>query len=232
MKRINRFAVIIILALFAYATADACTNILVTKGASTDGSTMVTYNADAGGFFEELVFIPHATWEKGDSLEIYDWDSGKYLGKIAQVEETFRVVSHINEYQVSIGETTFGGRKELRDTNGIMDYGSLIRVALTRAKTAREAIKIIDELVQTYGYYSSGESFSICDPNEVWFFEILGKGGKETGAVWVARKVPDGMISAHANQARITNIPMDDPENCMYSPDVITYSFQGHPSVY
>ncbi len=224
MKKLNIIAIMVALAFLSYVTADACTNLMVTKGASADGSTMVTYNADAGGFFEELVYIPHATWEEGAMLKIYDWDSGKYLGEIPQIPETYRVVSHMNEYQVSIGETTFGGRKELHDTTGIMDYGSLIRVTLTRAKTAREAIKIIDNLVQTYGYYSSGESFSICDPNEVWFFEIISKGMEEKGAVWVARRVPDGMIAAHANQSRITTFPLDDPENCMYSPDVITFA--------
>lgn len=224
MKSLSKITALIAIVLLGAFTADACTNLLVTKGASADGSTMVTYNADAGGFYEELVFIPHAEWEEGDSLEIYEWDTGKYLGKIAQEKETYRVVSNMNEYQVTIGETTFGGRKELQDTTGIMDYGSLIRVTLTRAKTAREAIKVMTDLVEEYGYYSSGESFSIADPNEVWILEMLGKGGKEKGAVWAARKIPDGMICAHANQARIREVPMDDPENTLYSPDVISFA--------
>ncbi|MFW6276190.1 MAG: dipeptidase [Bacteroidota bacterium] len=205
----------------AYAITDACTNLLVTKGASTDGSTMIFYSADAGGFMEPLYFLPAQKHEKGDSIEIYDWDTGKYLGKIPQVEETYQVVGNMNEFQVSIGETTFTGRKELRDTTGIIDYGSLMRLALQRAKTAREAIDVIDNLLQTYGYYSTGESFSIADPNEVWYMEMIGKGPGNTGAVWVARKVPDGYISAHANQARITTFPTNDPENTLYTEDVI-----------
>lgn len=206
------------------STTDACTNFIVTKGASADGSTMITYNADAGGFMEPLVYMPAAKYGPEDLLEVYDWDSGKYLGKIKQVAETYLVIGNINEYQVSIGETTFTGREELRDTTAIIDYGSLIRIALQRSKTAREAIKIMDALVTEYGYYSTGESFSVADPNEVWIFEIIGKGGKEKGANWVAVKIPDGYVSAHANQARIHQFPLNDPENCLYSKDVITFA--------
>jgi len=185
---------------------------------------MITYNADAGGFMEPLRFHPPADYKEGDSLEIYDWDTGKFLGKIAQVKHTYRVIGNMNEWQVSIGETTFGGREECRDTNGIMDYGSLMYIALQRAKTAREAIKVMTDLVSEYGYYSHGESFSIGDPNEVWILEMLGKGGKEKGAVWVARRIPDGYVAAHANQARIRKIIENDPENCLYSKDVKTFA--------
>lgn len=213
-----------IIYLGATIRSEACTNLLVSKGASKDGSTMITYNADAGGFMEPLYFHQGGKHKKGDSIPIYDWDSHKYLGKIAQAAETYSVIGHINEWQVSIGETTFGGRKELRDTNGIIDYGSLMTLALQRSKTAREAIKVMGELVAEYGYYSSGESISIADPNEVWIMEIIGKGGKEKGAVWVALKVPDGYICAHANQARIRTFPLNDPENCIYTPDIIDFA--------
>lgn len=210
--------------MLSYEIVFPCTNFLITKGASADGSTMITYNADAGGFMERLAYHPAGKWGPKDSLAVYDWDTGKYLGKIKQAPETYLVVGNINEYQVSIGETTFTGIKELQDTNGIMDYGSLIRITLQRAKTAREAIKIMDELTSEYGYYSTGESFSVADPNEVWIMEMIGKGGKEKGAVWVAVRIPDGYISAHANQARIRKFPLNDPENCLYSKDVITFA--------
>jgi dipeptidase len=196
----------------------------VTKGASADGSTMITYNADAGGFMEPLYFQAAKDYQPGDSVDIYDWDSGKYLGKIKQVAHTYSVIGSMNEYQVSIGETTYGGRPELRDTLGKVDYGSLMWLALHRAKTAREAIKIMAEIVNEYGYYSSGESFSVADPNEVWIMDFIGKGTGNKGAVWVALRVPDGYISGHANQARIMNFPLKDPENCMYAPDVIDFA--------
>ena len=210
--------------IFSAINSHACTNFLVSRGASADSSVMVTYNADAGVFMEPLFYLPAADHEPGDSIKVFDWDTGKYLGNIAQVEHTYRVIGNMNEHQVAIGETTFTGRKELRDTNGIIDYGSLMRLALQRAKTAREAIKVMTDLVAEYGYYSTGESFSIADKDEVWIMEMIGKGGKEKGAVWVARRVPDGYISAHANQARIRDIPMDDPENCLYSEDVIEFA--------
>lgn len=203
-----------------------CTNILVTKGASADGSVMISYNADAGGFMEPLYFAPARDWNPNDSVEIYDWDSHKYLGKIKQVPHTYQVVGLINEYQVSIGETTFGGREELRDTTGIIDYGSLMQLALQRAKTAREAIKVMTSLVAEYGYYSSGESFSIADPNEAWIMDMIGKGVGRKGAVWVAVKIPDGYISMHANHSRIREFPLNDPENCLYAPDVIDFAIE------
>ncbi len=204
--------------------ASACTNVLITKNASADGSTMISYAADSHVLFGELYFWPAANHADGAMLDIYEWDTGKYLGQIAQAPKTYRVIGNMNENQVSIAETTFGGRKELRDTTGIMDYGSLIYVALQRAKTARDAINIMTSLVEEYGYYSSGESFSIADPNEIWIMEMIGKGPNNKGAVWVARKVPDGYISAHANQARITTFPLNDEENCIYSTDVISFA--------
>jgi len=204
----------------------SCTNLIVSKGASADGSVMITYNADAGGFMEPLYYMPAKDYKLGDSLDIYEWDSGKYMGRIKQVEHTFNVVGLINEYQVSIGETTFGGRPELRDTNGILDYGSLMQLALQRAKTAREAIKVITDLVAEYGYYSSGESMSIADAEEAWIFEIIGKGPGRKGAIWVARKVPDGYICAHANHPRIREVPLNDKENCLYAKDIISFAIE------
>ena len=157
-------------------------------------------------------------------LKIYEWDTGKYLGEISQALRTYNVVGNMNEHQLTIGETTFGGRPELVDTTGVMDYGSLIYVTLQRAKNAREAIKIMTDLVAQHGYYSSGESFSIADPNEVWVMELIGKGTGNKGAVWVAIRIPDDCVSAHANQARIQQFPLNDPENCIYAPDVISFA--------
>jgi len=202
----------------------ACTNFLVGKAASLDGSTMISYNADSYFLFGALYHYPAATYPAGTMLDIHDWDSGKYLGKIKQIEKTFSVVGNINEHQVSIGETTFGGRTELVDSTAIMDYGSLIYIALQRAKTAREAIKVMTDLVAEYGYFSEGESFSIADPNEVWIMEMVGKGANNKGAVWVAQRIPDDCVSAHANQARITTFPYDDKNNCLYSEDVIAFA--------
>ena len=207
-----------------YNNTCACTNFIVTKGASADGSVMVTYSADSYGFYGELYHFPAAVYNDGAWLEIYEWDSGKYLGRIPQAEVTYNVVGNMNEYQVVIGETTFGGREELVDPKGIIDYGSLMYIALQRSKSAREAIKVMTDLVAEYGYHSSGESFSIGDANEAWILEMIGKGEEKTGAVWVAVKIPDGYISGHANQSRITTFPLDDPENCIYSPDVISFA--------
>ncbi len=204
----------------------ACTNFLVTKGASADGSTMISYTADSHTLYGELYYWAARDYKPGTMLDIYEWDTGKFLGKIKQVAHTYTVVGNMNEHQLAIGETTYGGREELVDTNGIMDYGSLIYIALQRAKTAREAIKIMGDLVAEYGYYSSGESFSISDANEVWIMEMIGKGAGNKGAVWVAMRIPDGYISGHANQARITTFPLNDPENCIYAADVITFARQ------
>ena len=204
--------------------ATACTNFLITKGASVDGSTMITYACDSHELYGELYYLPPGDHIPGSKLSIFEWDSGKFLGQIAQVAHTYAVVGLMNEFQVAIGETTYGGRSDLRNEEGIMDYGSLMFIALQRAKTAREAIKVMGDLVAEYGYCSSGESFSISDPHEVWIMDMIGKGPGNKGAVWVARRVPDGYISAHANQARIRTFPMKDKENCLYSPDVISFA--------
>lgn len=205
----------------------ACTNFLITKGASVDGSAMITYAADSHTLYGELYYSPAADYPKGTMLDIYEWDTGKFLGKIEQVEHTYSVVGNINEHQLAIGETTFGGRSELHhQPDAIMDYGSLMYIALQRAKTAREAIEVMTDLVEKYGYYSEGESFSISDPDEVWIMEMIGKGENEKGAVWVALRVPDGYICGHANQARITTFPLKDPENCMYAKDVISFAHE------
>jgi len=192
-----------------------CTNLLVTKGASKDGSVMLTYTCD-GEFHPILTRTPATDQSPGDSVEIRDW-SGNLRGKIAQVKHTYSVVRLINEHQLVIGETTFSGREELINPQGLMHYWDLMQFALQRAKTAREAIKVITGLVDEYGYRSSGESFSIADTEEAWILEMIGPGPGGKGAVWAAVKVPDGYISAHANKARIGEFPMDDPDNCMYS---------------
>ena len=210
--------------LLAAKTGWACTNFLAGKGATVDGSTLVTYAADSYSLYGALYHYPAATYPPGTMLDIHEWDTGEYLGQITQAERTYSVIGNMNEHQLCIGETTFGGRPELVDTTGIMDYGSLIYVTLQRARTAREAIRTMDALVQEYGYYSSGESFSIADPDEVWIMELIGKGPGRKGAVWVARRLPDNCVSAHANQARITTFPKNDPENCLYSPDVISFA--------
>lgn len=224
MKLKSKFLAATFALLLPTAAVFACTNIIVTKGATTDGSALVTYSADSHTLYGELYFNPASIYEKSAVRAIYDWDSGKFLGNIPQVGQTYQRMGNMNEHQLIITETTFGGRSELHDANGKIDYGSLIYVTLERAKTAREAIKTIGELVAANGYYSSGESFSIVDKDEAWIMEIIGKGGLEKGAVWVAVRIPDGYISAHANQARITTFPLNDPENCIYSSDVITFA--------
>ncbi len=202
----------------------SCTNFIITKGASVDGSVMISYTADSYEAYGELYHYPAAVYQNGAWLEIYEWDTGKYLGKIPQASVTYNVIGNMNEHQVVIGETTFGGREELSIPNGILDYGSMMYIALQRSKTAREAIKVMTDLVSEFGYYSSGESFSIGDANEAWILELIGKGEGNKGAVWVAVKIPDGNISAHANQSRITTFPLNDSENCLYSPDVISFA--------
>jgi len=210
--------------LLTFNTGFACTNFLVGKAASLDGSTLISYSADSYFLFGALYHYPAATYPDGSILDINEWDTGKYLGKIKQVEKTYSVIGNMNEFQLSIGETTFGGRTELEDTTGIMDYGSLIYIALQRSRNAREAIQVMTNLVTEYGYYSSGESFSIADPNEVWIMEMIGKGRNNKGAVWVAQRIPDDCVSAHANQARITTFPYDDKNNCLYSEDVVAFA--------
>ncbi len=202
----------------------SCTNFLVGKKASTDGSTMISYSADSYNLYGELYHWPAMKYNAGEILKVYEWDTGKYLGEIPQVLQTYNVLGNMNEHQLAIGETTFTGRRELSDSTGVMDYGSLIYITLQRSKTAREAISIMTELVKDHGYYSTGESFSIADPNEVWVMELIGKGAGNKGAVWVAVRIPDDCVSAHANQARIQQFPLDDAENCIYSPDVISFA--------
>ena len=213
------------------ATAFACTNFIVTKGASTDGSVMVTYAADSHQLYGAL-YKHNGGKRKEKMLAVNEWDTGRYLGLIEQVPTTYSTVSNMNEHSLIITETTYGGRAELFDDKGIMDYGSLIYIALQRAKTAREAIDVIVELANTYGYASSGESFSIADKNEAWIMELIGKGSKlddkgnnlRKGIVWVARRIPDGYVSGHANQARISTFPLNDKENCLYASDVISFA--------
>ena len=214
---------VLLVIILAASTAAACTNFLVTAGASEDGSTMVTYTADSHSFYGELYYRPAGEHAPGTMLPVYEWDTGKYLGEIAQPPVTYSVVGNMNEHQVTIGETTFGGRK-LRDPEAIIDYGSLMFITLQRSRTAREAIEVMTSLVNEYGYYSSGESFSIGDPEEVWIMDLIGKGPENKGAVWVARRVPDGYISGHANAARIRQFPLNDSDNTLYAPDVIDFA--------
>ena len=220
----NRLLLTVALMVGAVVQGLACTNMIVGKRASKDGSVIVSYSADSYGMFGQLYHFPAAKHGKDAMRKIYEWDSGKFLGEIKEAAETYNVMGNMNEFQVTIGETTFGGREELADPNGIMDYGSLIYVALQRSRTAKEAIKVMTDLVKEYGYYSSGESFSIADPNEAWIMEMIGKGPGNKGAVWVAVRIPDDCVAAHANQSRIHQFPLNDKENCIYSPDVISFA--------
>ncbi len=214
-----------IAAIFAagHFTASACTSLIAAPGATADGSAMITYAADSHTLYGELYSTPAADHAPGEMREVRDWDTGRLLGHIPQPAHTYATVGNINEHGLAISESTWGGRVELVDTTGIIDYGSLIYITLERAKTAREAIKTMTDLVAEYGYASEGESFSIADGNEAWIMEMIGKGGKSKGAVWVARRIPDGMISGHANHARIHTFPLNDPET-LYSPDVINFA--------
>ena len=207
----------------AWVAGIACTNFVVGKDASVDGSTMLSYAADSYSFYGFLHHAPAADYAEGAVREVKDWDTGKPLCTIPQVAHTYNVVGNMNEHQLTIGETTWGGRPELEIGEGI-DYGSLIYIALERCKTAREAIKCMTDLVAEYGYASSGETFSIADPNEVWLMELIGKGKVEKGAVWVAQRIPDDCIAAHANQARFTTINFKDKENWMWSKDVVSFA--------
>ncbi|MDE6089952.1 MAG: C69 family dipeptidase [Duncaniella sp.] len=202
----------------------ACTSLIAGKKATADGSVLVTYAADSHTLYGELYNRPGGKHAPGSMRKITEWDTGKYLGEIPEVAETYTTIGNMNEHGLTISESTWGGRQELEDTTGIMDYGSLIYVTLERAKTAREAIKIMTDLVNDYGYHSSGESFSIADADEAWIMELIGKGGKEKGAVWVARRIPDDCIAGHANHPRIHKFPMNDKENTIYSPDVIDFA--------
>lgn len=202
----------------------ACTNLIVGKKASADGSVFVSYSADDFGSFGYLRHYPAGKHEKGSTRSVYDWETNNYLGEIEEAEETYNVVGNMNEYQLTITETTFGGRSELEHTEGMLDYGSLIYITLQRAKTAREAIKVLTGLIDRYGYRSEGESFTIADKEEAWVMDLIGKGPGYKGAVWVAVRVPDDCICAHANQSRIRRFPLKDKENCLYSKDVISFA--------
>lgn len=220
MKRI----VLVVSLLVSYFSSWACTNFIVGKKASADGSVICSYNADDYGLFIGLCHYPAGKHENGSVRKIYDWDTNVYHGQIPEAEVTYNVIGNINEYQVSIGETTFGGREELVDTTGVLDYGSLIYIALQRSKTAREAIKVMTTLTDKYGYCSGGETFTICDPNEAWIMEMIGKGPGRKGTVWVAVRIPDDAICAHANQSRIRTFNQKDKKNVMFSKDCITFA--------
>ena len=220
--------VVIGVMLMALSNGYACTNFIVGKKASVDGSVICSYNADSYGAFMNLARYPAAKHKKGDMRKIFEWDTNKYLGEIPEAEETYSVVGNINEWQLTIGETTYGGREEMVDSTGIIDYGSLIYIGLQRSKTAREAIQVMTSLVEKYGYYSEGETFTICDPNEAWILEMQGCGpdrqkSKER-VVWVARRIPDEAICGHANQSRIGRFPMKDKQNVLYSKNVVKYA--------
>ena len=232
MNKIFASALMAVAMLGSVSEAEACSNFIVGKKASVDGSVMCSYSADDYGMFQYLCHYPAAKHAKGEMRKIFDWDSNKYYGEIPEVAETYNVIGNINEWQVTIGETTYGGREEMVDSTGIMDYGSLIYVALQRSKTAREAIKVMTTLANTYGYNSGGETFTICDPNEAWIMEMMGKGAGSKGAVWVALRIPDDAICAHANQSRIGKFNMKDKKNVMYAKDVVSFArskgwFQG-----
>lgn len=233
MRKILSFIVVLTALVFVSNSTNACTNYLITKGASTDGSTMISYAADSHILYGELYHWPAGIWAEGTMMDVYEWDTGKFLGQIEQATETYNVVGNMNEHQVAIGETTYGGLKQLGSQEGaIIDYGSLIYLGLQRSKTAREAIKIMTDLVEKYGYYSSGESFSISDKDEVWILELIGKGNGEKGAVWVAMKIPDGYVSGHANQARIMTFPLDKNKNSISSENMDDIFNEGIEVVY
>ena len=224
MNKIFASALMAVAMMGCVSEAEACSNFIVGKKASVDGSVMCSYSADDYGMFQYLCHYPAAKHAKGEMRKIYDWDSNKYHGEIPEAAETYNVIGNINEWQVTIGETTYGGREEMVDSTGIMDYGSLIYVALQRSKTAREAIKVMTTLANTYGYNSGGETFTICDPNEAWIMEMMGKGAGSKGAVWVALRIPDDAICAHANQSRIGKFNMKDKKNVMYAKDVVSFA--------
>lgn len=241
MRNILLLLSLVSIVLGAFSDLQACTNFLITKRASADGSVMISYAADSHVLYGELYYWPAARYPEKTLLDVYEWDTGRYMGKIPQALQTYSVIGNINEFQVAIGETTYGGRPELASQDGaIMDYGSLIYIALQRSRSAREAIKLIAELMATYGYASSGESFSVADKNEAWIMEIIGKGKDQRGAVWVARRIPDGYICAHANHPRITTFPLENnntsissknldkifqPDiDCVYAEDVSSFA--------
>lgn len=210
-------------AIAAAPDAEACTSLIAAAGATDDGSTMITYAADSHTLYGELYHQPAADHPAGSMRAVTDWDSGRHRGEITEVPHTYATIGNMNEHGLTIAESTWGGRPEL-EGSGLIDYGSLIYITLQRARTAREAIDVMTGLVRDYGYGSEGESFSIADPAEVWIMEMIGKGKADKGAVWVARRVPDGHISGHANHARIHRFPQNEPETTIYSPDVIDFA--------
>jgi dipeptidase len=230
-KTILKLMVVALATVAVETEGNSCTNVIVTRGASRDGSVLVSYAADSHTLYGELYYKPAAKWKAGSMLQVYDWDTNRYLGEIEQVPQTYQTVGNMNEHQLIITETTWGGRPELIDKRGGIDYGSLIYITLQRAKTAREAIDIIVDLANTYGYASEGETFTIADKSEAWIMDLVGKGmnikngvNTQKGIVWVAIRIPDGAICAHANQARIGKFPLNDPDNCLYAPDVISFA--------
>jgi dipeptidase len=224
MKKLLIAAAAALVTLLSPLPTEACTGFLVGKKASADGSAFITYNADDYGMYGRLLYYPAGQHAKGTMRRIVDGDTNHYLGDIPEAAQTYAVMGNINEYQVAITETTFGGREELVDTTGIIDYVSLMAIGLQRAKTAREAIRVMTSLVQQYGYASEGETFSIADPNEIWILEMIGKGPGRKGAVWVAVRIPDDCIAAHANQSRIHRFDLKDKNNVLYAKDVISFA--------
>ena len=220
MKRYFIFSIFLLIGVKVFS----CTNFIVGKKASADGSVFCTYNADDYGMFIGLAHYPAEKHTKGEMRDIIDWDTHKYHGKIPEAPETYNVIGNMNEYQVTIAETTYGGREDMVDPTGLIDYGSLIYIALQRSKNAREAIKVMTTLAQTYGFCSEGETFTICDPNEAWIMEMQGKGPGSKSVVWVAQRIPDNAICAHANQSRIGKFNMNDKYNVMYAKDVIKFA--------
>ena len=220
MKRYFIFLIFLLIGVKVFS----CTNFIVGKKASADGSVFCTYNADDYGMFIGLAHYPAGKHTKGEMRDIIDWDTHKYHGKIPEAPETYNVIGNMNEFQVTIAETTYGGREEMVDPTGLIDYGSLIYIALQRSKNAREAIKVMTTLAQTYGFCSEGETFTICDPNEAWIMEMQGKGPGSKNVVWVAQRIPDNAICAHANQSRIGKFNMNDKYNVMYAKDVIKFA--------
>lgn len=220
MKRYFIFPIFLLIGVKVFS----CTNFIVGKKASADGSVFCTYNADDYGMFIGLAHYPAGKHTKGEMRDIIDWDTHKYHGKIPEAPETYNVIGNMNEFQVTIAETTYGGREEMVDPTGLIDYGSLIYIALQRSKNAREAIKVMTTLAQTYGFCSEGETFTICDPNEAWIMEMQGKGPGSKSVVWVAQRIPDNAICAHANQSRIGKFNMNDKYNVMYAKDVIKFA--------
>eukprot|EP00906_Rhabdomonas_costata_P033577 RCo047307 len=223
----SRSMLVLVLSLLCslWEAAQGCSDFIVTPGASKDSGTIVSYNADSADLYGYVQFYPRGFPKPGTMRKIYSWDTGEYLGEIPEASEVYNVVGNINEFGVAITESTFGGREELGTQPGaILDYGSLIWIALQRTQTAREAIDVMTTLVQTYGYASQGETFTIADSKEVWYMEMIGRGPGEKGAVWVALRVPDGFVSGHANQARIETFPLNDPARCVYSPDIVEFA--------